>query len=472
MSVQFCKGSTNKTDLPEVVSNYTLGWMRAVCGQSIKVTQDSRFESEERLSLISRIALGVLFVACLPISLPLTLVGWMVLCCSTTYTSTMQAYEKALKPAVVLPKVEEKPKESLYINTETLGLAEIDLIPKAKLFVTSDNYAFNIDELIDSLITSFKGDYRNPYTRNKLTEDDIKQLKAFHKTKDLDVFLQNINSDSHRVTEATLQDIEKFVGLSMEAVGKPIKEKKALNFFKATLDKLGEQEKKALNEHLIIKENERQYFKDIFQYIQDGNACLEHTKDDLYLGFKEIRKLRMEKLKLEKDNKNIVVTSNDQYFDINELVDTIVKNYNGKFYNFYDEESFGEDDIKRIKAFPKAKEIELYLSNRNVNSHKIPVGIIEEIRVLGNKFKTIENTKSVNDAKQHFLQELEKLAKEEKDVLFQHVYRGSPFKEIVEDIEDLDTKYYSHTEIKSLGRLLAACRQEMILVVAKHNEDH
>ena len=60
-----------------------------------------------------------------------------------------------------------------YANTETMLGDEVKDIPVAKFFVSRDNYAFDIDELVNA-IRANNGVMRNPLSRTMLPEEDIR----------------------------------------------------------------------------------------------------------------------------------------------------------------------------------------------------------------------------------------------------------------------------------------------------------
>jgi hypothetical protein len=62
-----------------------------------------------------------------------------------------------------------------YANTETMLGDEVRGIPRANFYVTEDNYAWDMDELVQA-ITSNNGVLRNPLSREMFTPRDIKGI--------------------------------------------------------------------------------------------------------------------------------------------------------------------------------------------------------------------------------------------------------------------------------------------------------
>jgi hypothetical protein len=62
-----------------------------------------------------------------------------------------------------------------YANTETMYLGDIKDVPRANFYVTEDNYAWDMEELVQAL-TANEGVLRNPLSREMFTPRDVKGI--------------------------------------------------------------------------------------------------------------------------------------------------------------------------------------------------------------------------------------------------------------------------------------------------------
>jgi hypothetical protein len=62
-----------------------------------------------------------------------------------------------------------------YANTETMYLSDIKDVPRANFYVTEDNYAWDMEELVQAL-TANEGVLRNPLSREMFTPKDVKGI--------------------------------------------------------------------------------------------------------------------------------------------------------------------------------------------------------------------------------------------------------------------------------------------------------
>ncbi|KAH6665779.1 hypothetical protein B0J14DRAFT_605882 [Halenospora varia] len=80
-------------------------------------------------------------------------------------------------PAIALTQIEREHLQKQYINTETMLGDRIEDIPKQNFFVSEDNYAFDMEELIQALIAN-DGVMRNPLSRVIFSESEIRKILA------------------------------------------------------------------------------------------------------------------------------------------------------------------------------------------------------------------------------------------------------------------------------------------------------
>jgi hypothetical protein len=76
---------------------------------------------------------------------------------------------------IALMHVEHEYLNRNYANTDTMLGDEVKDIPRANFYVTEDNYAWDMDELVQA-ITANNGVLRNPLSREMFTPKDIKGI--------------------------------------------------------------------------------------------------------------------------------------------------------------------------------------------------------------------------------------------------------------------------------------------------------
>jgi hypothetical protein len=76
---------------------------------------------------------------------------------------------------LALMHVEHEYLERNYANTETMLCEEIKDVPRANFYVTEDNYAWDMEELVQA-ITANNGVLRNPLSREMFTPKDVKGI--------------------------------------------------------------------------------------------------------------------------------------------------------------------------------------------------------------------------------------------------------------------------------------------------------
>jgi hypothetical protein len=76
---------------------------------------------------------------------------------------------------LALMHVEHESFQRNYANSETMLGDEVKDIPRAVFYVTEDNYAWNMEELVQA-ITVNKGVMRNPLSREMFTPKDVRGI--------------------------------------------------------------------------------------------------------------------------------------------------------------------------------------------------------------------------------------------------------------------------------------------------------
>lgn len=79
--------------------------------------------------------------------------------------------------AAALTHIEREQLQKEYVNSETMFGDRIDDIPKQNVFVSEENYAWDMEELAQA-ITVNKGVMRNPLSRKLFSHSDIRMMLA------------------------------------------------------------------------------------------------------------------------------------------------------------------------------------------------------------------------------------------------------------------------------------------------------
>src|SRR5215469_5569600 len=77
--------------------------------------------------------------------------------------------------AAALQQIEREYLQKKYVNSETMLGDKIEDIPKANFFVSEDNYAWDMEELVSALATN-DGVMRNPLSKQMFSDSDIRTI--------------------------------------------------------------------------------------------------------------------------------------------------------------------------------------------------------------------------------------------------------------------------------------------------------
>ena len=111
--------------------------------------------------------------------------------------------------------VEHENLERNYANTETMLGDEVKDIPRANFYVTEDNYAWDMEELVQA-ITVGKGVMRNPLSREMFTPKDVKGICTHSLGKDLAALAVKQHELSKGVRPKTIEEMDKLSKILLE----------------------------------------------------------------------------------------------------------------------------------------------------------------------------------------------------------------------------------------------------------------
>lgn len=111
--------------------------------------------------------------------------------------------------------VEHEHLERNYANTETMLGDEVKDIPRANFYVTEDNYAWDMEELVQA-ITVAKGVMRNPLSREMFTPKDVKGICMHPLGKGLAALAVEQHELSKGVRLRTIEEMEKLSKILLE----------------------------------------------------------------------------------------------------------------------------------------------------------------------------------------------------------------------------------------------------------------
>jgi len=102
-----------------------------------------------------------------------------------------------------------------YANTETMLGDEIKDIPRGNFFVSEDNFAFDIAEIV-SAVQANKGVMRNPLSRNMFSEPDIRFILGHPIGKQLKPMEEAQHRSKRNLRAATITKIEAVGGTMLK----------------------------------------------------------------------------------------------------------------------------------------------------------------------------------------------------------------------------------------------------------------
>ncbi|KAH7392857.1 hypothetical protein BKA66DRAFT_411779 [Pyrenochaeta sp. MPI-SDFR-AT-0127] len=148
---------------------------------------------------------------------------------------------------LALMHVEHENLERNYANTETMLGDEVKEIPRPNFYVTEDNYAWDMDELVQA-IKANSGVLRNPLSKEMFTPKDVKGILTHPLGKPLAALAVEQHEMSKGVRVATIEQMEKLSRILLEdQSADTIPSRKAVDEFLAYVATLPDLEQKAID---------------------------------------------------------------------------------------------------------------------------------------------------------------------------------------------------------------------------------
>ncbi|KAL1601549.1 hypothetical protein SLS60_006464 [Paraconiothyrium brasiliense] len=133
-----------------------------------------------------------------------------------------------------------------YANDQTMLMEPISDIPRYDFYVTEDNYAWDLSELVQA-ITANGGVMRNPLSKEMFTQKDVRGILASPHGKPLAALQIAQNEMSQGVRPETIVRMDKLADVMLvERERTAMKSRKAMDEFQAYIATLPEREQKAI----------------------------------------------------------------------------------------------------------------------------------------------------------------------------------------------------------------------------------
>jgi hypothetical protein len=116
---------------------------------------------------------------------------------------------------LALMHIEHEHLQRNYANTETMLLDPVSEIPRANFYVTEDNYAWDMEELVQA-ITAANGVMRNPLSSEMFTPGDIKGIVGHALGKGLAALAVEQHEMAKGVRDETVSQMEKLAQVLLE----------------------------------------------------------------------------------------------------------------------------------------------------------------------------------------------------------------------------------------------------------------
>jgi hypothetical protein len=143
--------------------------------------------------------------------------------------------------------IEHEMLERKYVNDETMLGDTIPEIPRDQFYVTEDNYAWSMDELVPA-ITSNKGVMRNPLSKHMFTPNDIRGILQHPLGQSLAALGVEQNKLKQGVRPKTIEEMDRMANVFMEDMADDaMKSRLALDEFLAYLATLPDSEQSAID---------------------------------------------------------------------------------------------------------------------------------------------------------------------------------------------------------------------------------
>ncbi|KAH9882865.1 hypothetical protein J1614_000231 [Plenodomus biglobosus] len=134
-----------------------------------------------------------------------------------------------------------------YANTETMLMDDVRDIPRENFYVTEDNYAWDISELVDA-IKANSGVLRNPLSKEMFTPHDIKGILMHPLGKPLGALAVEQHEMSKGIRIATIEKMEALASILLEdQSAETMPSRKAIDEFLTYIATLPKLEQKAID---------------------------------------------------------------------------------------------------------------------------------------------------------------------------------------------------------------------------------
>ncbi|CAO2648556.1 Nn.00g078230.m01.CDS01 [Neocucurbitaria sp. VM-36] len=199
---------------------------------------------------------------------------------------------------LALMHIEHENLERNYANTETMLGDEVKDIPRENFYVTEDNYAWDMDELVQA-IKANSGVLRNPLSKEMFTPKDVKGILIHPLGKPLAALAVEQHEMSKGVRIATIEQMEKLSKILLEdQSADTLPSRKAVDEFLAYIATLPDLEQKAIDGlKCPAKDNHtgQSYDFSIGESVRDakGNrVCFHKTGDFIKQAAEHLRQNR------------------------------------------------------------------------------------------------------------------------------------------------------------------------------------
>ncbi|KAH7073968.1 hypothetical protein BKA63DRAFT_416131 [Paraphoma chrysanthemicola] len=189
---------------------------------------------------------------------------------------------------LALMHVEHESFQRNYANSETMLGDEVKDIPRAVFYVTEDNYAWNMEELVQA-ITVNKGVMRNPLSREMFTPKDVRGILLHPLARSLAALAVEQHEMSKGVRVETVVRMEALARILLEdQTADTLPSRKAVDEFLVYIATLPELEQKSI-EHLKCPAKDshtgQSYDFSIGEAVRDakGNRVCFHKTGDFIM---------------------------------------------------------------------------------------------------------------------------------------------------------------------------------------------
>ncbi|KAF2855035.1 hypothetical protein T440DRAFT_464345 [Plenodomus tracheiphilus IPT5] len=203
---------------------------------------------------------------------------------------------------LALMHMEHEHLERNYANTETMLMDDVRDIPRENFYVTEDNYAWDISELVDA-IKANSGVLRNPLSKEMFTPHDIKGILMHPLGKPLGALAVEQHEMAKGIRTATIEKMEALAGILLEDQSSDTMPSRiAVDEFLAYVATLPEVEQKAIDEFQCPAKDShtgQSYDFSIGESVRDakGNRVCFHKTGDFIK--QAAAHLRLKMLKIE-----------------------------------------------------------------------------------------------------------------------------------------------------------------------------